>query len=103
MEESKPRRLIVNADDFGRSAGINRGIVTSASLMVRWPDAPAAVALAHSHSGLALGLHTSISPMPPSAVPWPWRKCSSCPSRRCPTAGHRARAPRPAAGHCSRP
>jgi predicted glycoside hydrolase/deacetylase ChbG (UPF0249 family) len=39
--------LIVNADDFGQSAGINRGIiaaheqgmVTSASLMVRWPAA----------------------------------------------------------------
>jgi predicted glycoside hydrolase/deacetylase ChbG (UPF0249 family) len=41
------RQLIVNADDFGQSAGVNRGvieahengIVTSASLMVRWPDA----------------------------------------------------------------
>ena len=42
------RAVIVNADDFGQSAGINRGIVeahergivTSASLMVRWPAAP---------------------------------------------------------------
>ena len=41
------RFLIVNADDFGRSPGVNRGvllahergIVTSASLMVRWPSA----------------------------------------------------------------
>ena len=41
------RFLIVNADDFGQSSGINRGIitahekgiVTSASLMVRWPAA----------------------------------------------------------------
>ena len=41
------RRLIVTADDFGRSDGVNRGvasaheygIVTSASLMVRWPAA----------------------------------------------------------------
>ena len=41
------RYLIVNADDFGQSPGINRGvieahengIVTSASLMVRWPAA----------------------------------------------------------------
>ena len=39
------RRLIVNADDFGRAAGINAGvmkafedgIVTSATLMVRYP------------------------------------------------------------------
>jgi hypothetical protein len=45
------RYLIVNADDFGQSPGVNRGIiqgfdqgiVTSASLMVRWPAAaPAA-------------------------------------------------------------
>ena len=43
------RHLIVNADDFGQSAGINRGIieahehgiVTSTSLMVRWPAAGA--------------------------------------------------------------
>ena len=41
------RCVIINADDFGLSAGINRGIieahergiVTSASLMVRWPAA----------------------------------------------------------------
>ena len=43
-------RLIVNADDFGLCAGVNqgiieaheRGIVTSASLMVRYPAAEAA-------------------------------------------------------------
>lgn len=41
------RRLIVNADDFGLSKGVNhgilaardRGIVTSTSLMIRWADA----------------------------------------------------------------
>ena len=45
-----PRSLIVNADDFGQSRGVNRGvieahergIVTSASLMVRWPAAESA-------------------------------------------------------------
>lgn len=59
------RRLIVNADDFGRSHGINRGvfvahergIVTSASLMARWPAARDAVVYARDHSDLALGLH----------------------------------------------
>lgn len=58
------RILIVNADDFGRSAAINRGImraseqgiVTSASLMVRWPEAEAAAQLARER-GLAVGLH----------------------------------------------
>ena len=59
------RYLIVNADDFGESAGINEGvfaahehgIVTSASLMVRWPDALAAVAYAKEHPDLSLGIH----------------------------------------------
>ena len=48
------RYLIVNADDFGQSHGVNRGIieahergvVTSASLMVRWPAARKAAAYA---------------------------------------------------------
>jgi len=59
------RHLIVNADDFGQSVGVNRGIieahergiVTSASLMVRWPAAQEAAAYARSHTSLSLGLH----------------------------------------------
>lgn len=59
------RRLIVNADDFGRAAGINRGIiaahergiVTSASLMVRWPDATDAATYARRRPELSFGLH----------------------------------------------
>jgi chitin disaccharide deacetylase len=62
------RVLIVNADDFGRSAGINAGvvrahtagIVTSASLMVRWPAAADAVKMARSVPGLSLGLHLDL-------------------------------------------
>jgi predicted glycoside hydrolase/deacetylase ChbG (UPF0249 family) len=61
------RVLIVNADDFGRSDAINRGvmrahehgIVTSASLMVRWPEAEAAAALARA-SELAVGMHLDL-------------------------------------------
>ncbi|HEU4340947.1 MAG TPA: ChbG/HpnK family deacetylase, partial [Candidatus Binatia bacterium] len=57
--------LIVNADDFGQSHGINRGIitaygdgiVTSASLMVRWPAAADAAAYARKQPGLSVGLH----------------------------------------------
>jgi predicted glycoside hydrolase/deacetylase ChbG (UPF0249 family) len=57
--------LVVNADDFGASPGINRGIVeahergilTSTSLMVRAAGAEQAVALARRHPGLSLGLH----------------------------------------------
>lgn len=60
--------LIVNADDFGQSAGINsgiveaheRGIVTSASLMVRWPAAVEAAAYAREHPDLSLGLHFEV-------------------------------------------
>ena len=59
------RYLIVNADDFGRSLGVNRGVieahaggfVTSASLMVNWPAAAEAAAYAREHPDLALGLH----------------------------------------------
>lgn len=59
------RYLIVNADDFGMSEGVNRGIiqahecgiVTSASLMVREPGAKAAAAYARSHPELSVGLH----------------------------------------------
>jgi chitin disaccharide deacetylase len=59
------RMLIVNADDFGQSAGVNRGIieahehgiVTSASLMVRWPAAQEAAEYARRHPELSLGIH----------------------------------------------
>jgi predicted glycoside hydrolase/deacetylase ChbG (UPF0249 family) len=61
--------LIVNADDLGRSEGINRGvakafeegIVTSASLMVRWPAAAEAAAYAREHQALSVGLHFDLS------------------------------------------
>ena len=62
---SAKRYLIVNADDFGHSSAINRGvihahdhgIVTSASLMVRWPAAVEAAEYARNRPGLSLGLH----------------------------------------------
>jgi predicted glycoside hydrolase/deacetylase ChbG (UPF0249 family) len=62
------RILIVNADDFGRSHGINlgvikahdEGILTSASLTVRWPAAREAARFARSRPGLSLGLHVDL-------------------------------------------
>ncbi len=62
------RYLIVNADDFGQSAGVNRGIieahergiVTSTSLMVRWPAAVEAAAYGRAHPELSLGLHIDL-------------------------------------------
>jgi predicted glycoside hydrolase/deacetylase ChbG (UPF0249 family) len=62
------RLLIVNADDFGQSPGVNRGIiqaheqgiVTSASLMVRWPAAREAALYARGRLELSLGLHVDL-------------------------------------------
>jgi predicted glycoside hydrolase/deacetylase ChbG (UPF0249 family) len=62
------RYLIVNADDFGQSDGINRGImtahekgiVTSASLMVRWDAARPAAQYAFANPALSVGLHVDL-------------------------------------------
>ena len=62
------RSLIVNADDFGLSEGTNRGIieahergiVTSASLMVRQPAVASAVEYAKAHPAFAVGLHLDL-------------------------------------------
>jgi predicted glycoside hydrolase/deacetylase ChbG (UPF0249 family) len=63
-----PRYLIVNADDFGLSAGVNRGIIkcaeqgilTSASLMVRWPAAVQAADYARLNRKISIGLHVDL-------------------------------------------
>jgi predicted glycoside hydrolase/deacetylase ChbG (UPF0249 family) len=60
--------LVFNGDDFGASAGINRGIiqchiagpVTSASLMVTGAAVADAVAMSRDHPGLAIGLHWDV-------------------------------------------
>lgn len=75
---SAERFLIVNADDFGLSPGVNagiveaheRGIVTSASLMVRAPAAEQAVVAVRAHPGLALGLHLDIAEWEYEAGEW---------------------------------
>lgn len=59
------RRLIVNADDFGRSAGVDRGIVrahregivTSTTLMANAPGAEHAASLARATPTLEVGVH----------------------------------------------
>lgn len=62
------RRLIVNADDFGRSKSINEavirahreGILTTASLMVNELACDEAVALAKENPQLGVGLHLTL-------------------------------------------
>src|SRR5262245_59743835 len=62
--------LIVNADDYGRTAGVNegtleayaKGIVHSATVMVLEPAAEARIQLARAAApGLALGLHFAVT------------------------------------------
>jgi predicted glycoside hydrolase/deacetylase ChbG (UPF0249 family) len=68
------RQLIVNADDFGLSPGVNRGVlrahecgvVTSASLLVRRSHAEAAVFEGRGFPELSLGLHLDLGE-------WIWR------------------------------
>jgi predicted glycoside hydrolase/deacetylase ChbG (UPF0249 family) len=63
------KRLIVNADDFGHSEGVTRGIaeahrdgiVTSTSLMVDEPAAAHAVSIGERLPDLSIGLHVCIS------------------------------------------
>src|SRR5829696_971185 len=75
------RRLIVNADDFGRSHSINQavirahreGILTTASLMVNEPNFDEAVALAKENPKLGVGLHLTLilghSALPKEKIP----------------------------------
>ena len=78
---SGQRRLIVNADDFGRSHSINEavirahreGILTTASLMVNEPGLDEAVAFAKQNPRLGVGLHLSLlcgqAALPPEKIP----------------------------------
>lgn len=75
------RRLIVNADDFGRSHAINQaviraheeGILTTASLMVNGEACAEAVQLAKQHPRLGVGLHLTLvcgrATLPASRIP----------------------------------
>jgi len=75
------RRLIVNADDFGRSHSVNEavvrahreGILTTASLMVNEPASDEAIARARENPKLGVGLHLTLlcgkSTLPPERIP----------------------------------
>lgn len=63
------KRLIVNADDLGRTHGINtgvfeahrRGIVTSATAMVNYPAVHEAAGLSRANPQLGIGLHVALT------------------------------------------
>jgi len=69
---SAEKLLVVNADEFGRTPGVNlgiieahqRGIVSSASLMVAGRAAAEAAALAREHPSLGVGLHVALTRLP---------------------------------------
>ena len=62
---TKPHRVIINADDFGMSEAVNEavirayreGVLTSTSLMVTGAAFEQAVRLAKENPGLAVGIH----------------------------------------------
>ncbi len=80
------RYLIVNADEFGRSPAVNRGIVrahkhgivTSASLMVRWPSAIDAALYGDEHPELSLGLHIDLEELSWEQGAWVQRYQMAC-------------------------
>lgn len=69
MNSRHTRKLIVNADDLGRTSGINSGIfeahrdglVTSATLMVAYPAAEEAAARLGDFPDLGVGLHVALT------------------------------------------
>ena len=75
------KQLIVNADDFGYTCGVNRaiidgyrsGIITSTSLMSNGAALEAAIELARVESGLDIGCHVNLvegAPLsPPDRIP----------------------------------
>lgn len=76
------KKVIINADDFGLSRGVNegivlahqRGILTSATLLANMPAFEDAVSLARENEGLGVGAHLNIvrgKPLSP-----PERVCS---------------------------
>jgi hopanoid biosynthesis associated protein HpnK len=78
---ASPRRVIITGDDFGSSPAVNhaiiaaheRGVLTSASLMVTGEAFEEAVALARLHPRLAVGLHLVLvrgrAALPRPAIP----------------------------------
>ncbi len=78
---TRPRRLVIHADDYGLSPGVNRaieealesGAVTSCSIMLGEAAAHSAIAWAAGHPQFDFGVHLNLTQgrpvLPPSQVP----------------------------------
>jgi hopanoid biosynthesis associated protein HpnK len=76
-----PARLIINADDFGLTPGVNRaiaelhqaGVLTSATLMASGAAFDDALAIAHANPDLGIGCHVVLTDgdpvSPPESIP----------------------------------
>jgi predicted glycoside hydrolase/deacetylase ChbG (UPF0249 family) len=72
-----PPRLIINADDFGLTPGVNRaigelhraGVLTSATLMATGAAFDDAVAVAHANPALGVGCHIVLTDGVPASPP----------------------------------
>jgi predicted glycoside hydrolase/deacetylase ChbG (UPF0249 family) len=72
-----PARLILNADDFGLTPGVNRaiaelhraGALTSATLMANGTAFDDAVQISHTHPGLGVGCHVVLTDGVPVSPP----------------------------------
>lgn len=72
-----PANLIINADDFGLTSGINRsilelhraGVLTSATLMATGPAFDDAVAIARANPTLGIGCHIVFTDGTPASPP----------------------------------
>lgn len=73
MNKGGRRTLVVTADDFGLSEGVNRGIleafhhglVRNTTVIVNYPDAQASIKELKSVGGLDVGIHLNLTAGPP--------------------------------------
>src|SRR5262245_2921312 len=71
------KRLIVNADDFGITEGVNRlimelhvhGTVTSTSLLANGAAFNSAITMSKGHAKLGVGVHLNLTEGQPVSIP----------------------------------
>jgi predicted glycoside hydrolase/deacetylase ChbG (UPF0249 family) len=77
IQRSESSRLVVTADDFGLSPGVDQGIlesfrhgiVRSTALFVNFPDVADSVARLRQEPGLEVGIHLNLTAGPPVLPP----------------------------------